>query len=185
MKATRKIFFIIIVVSLLGLNVATLVSATAYNALYGLLSHLPIPSLLNNSIATKHQTLKHKNTKLIKENKEIKKDNKLLKNITRGFIANNQQKAKIIKTAIKRMRIRTAKIATSNFVSIPFESIPILGIDTIVAAAGTEIYLSCKNMKDLDKINNITNPSNADNQSDKVCGLQVPTVDEIKNKIGL
>ncbi|WXU00612.1 MAG: hypothetical protein Ctma_1338 [Catillopecten margaritatus gill symbiont] len=178
MKTAKRVFLIGLVFSLLSLNVATIVSATAYNALYSLLSHVPIPSLFDNSIKTKHKTSELKNTALIKKQK---KEMKELRIINKGFINVHKK----IPSIVNRIRNRTAKIAITGVATIPAESVPILGIVTILTAAGMEVYLSCENMKDLDKINNIVNPNNPNNQSDKVCGLQVPTIKEIKSKIGL
>jgi len=185
MKAIKRIFLIGLVLSLLGLNVATIVSATTYNALYSLLSHVPIPSLFDNSIKQRNEKLTTKNKTLKQKNRKLTADIKGYKVISEGFVAIKLHSFKKTTRAINRIQSRIAKSAVANVAAIPFESIPIFGIATIITATGFEVYWSCQNMKDLDAINAIIDSDNATAQSNKVCGLQVPTIKEIKNKIGL
>jgi len=184
MKAIKRIFLIGLVLSLLGLNVATIVSATTYNALYSLLSHVPIPSLFDNSIKQRNEKLTTKNKTLKQKNRKLTADIKGYKVISKGFVAIKHSLKKTT-SIINRIQRRIVKSTVANIAAIPLESIPIFGIAMIIAATGYEVYSSCQDMKDLDAINAIIDSNNATAQNDKVCGLQVPTIKEIKNKIGL
>lgn len=222
LKFIKQFAFILIIVILIGFNILTLASATIYGALHGLLSSLPIYSLLDNSVLSKNSSLKHQlnaktssYNKLTKNNTDIKKNiekttKRMQERIARLTAINstlNIQNTTLEKTTKKmqrrigkledkntnirknisgitqRMQHRVAKVATANFAAMPLEAIPIAGIGVIVASTGYEIYEACQTMKDLYKINVEINPYNVIDESDKVCGLKMPSVNGLKRTI--
>lgn len=78
------------------------------------------------------------------------------------------------------LRTRTATTATANAAATFGESIPFYGIGVIVAATSFEIAMACEDMKDLYELQIALDPESAvPEDRDKVCGLQVPTRQEI------
>ena len=85
-----------------------------------------------------------------------------------------------VEDTVERISKRTTFGAKRNVASIFGESIPLIGVGVAVAVTGYELKDSCDNLKDLRELEVSINPSlayAADVQ--EVCGMQVPTKDEI------
>jgi hypothetical protein len=75
---------------------------------------------------------------------------------------------------------RTARVAAANLGSMAGESIPIYGIAIVVAATAYELKASCDSMKEMHELEVALGVVEAsDAQVQEVCGLQVPTREEI------
>lgn len=75
---------------------------------------------------------------------------------------------------------RTATVASANLGSAWGESIPIYGVAVVIAATSFELGMACKDMDDLYELQVAIDPEGAiPAERDQVCGLQVPTRDEI------
>ncbi len=82
------------------------------------------------------------------------------------------------------LRKRTHQTAATNAASVFGESIPFYGIAVIVAATSFEIGMACKDMDDLYELQIALDPdSKISDDRDEVCGLQIPTREEIWAKI--
>jgi cell division protein FtsB len=89
-----------------------------------------------------------------------------------------------VNTKIQRIRTRTRQTALSNFAAMGGEALPVIGIGVIVAATAYELNMSCENMRDLYELQIELDPSFANSEDrDMVCGLQVPTRDELWQSI--
>lgn len=81
---------------------------------------------------------------------------------------------------IDSVQNRTRRVAASNLGSMLGESIPFYGIAIVVAATTIELTASCQNMTELYELQVAVDPESAiPDDRDEVCGLQVPTVDEL------
>ncbi|RFP87775.1 hypothetical protein DZK27_10490 [Rhodobacteraceae bacterium 63075] len=79
---------------------------------------------------------------------------------------------------------RTRRVAFTNLGSVFGESIPFYGIAIIVGATTYELKSSCDNMKDMHDLRVALDPEAAiPEDRDAVCGLQVPTKEEIWERI--
>lgn len=82
------------------------------------------------------------------------------------------------------IRRRTVRTANANLAATLGESIPFYGIGVVVAATSFEIAMSCEDMKDLYELQVALDPESAvPEDRDKVCGLQVPTRQELWEKV--
>lgn len=87
---------------------------------------------------------------------------------------------KATRETIGRVQQRTATVATANVGSAWGESIPIYGIAVVVAATSFELGMACKDMRDMYELQVAIDPEGTvPADRDQVCGLQVPTRDEI------
>jgi len=86
----------------------------------------------------------------------------------------------VVGETIDRVQKRTAKVAVSNVGSMAGEGIPLWGIAVIVGATSYEVYSSCETMKDLQELSSALSPGESDDaEVQRVCGLRVPTKEEI------
>lgn len=91
---------------------------------------------------------------------------------------------RIVNTKMQRIRSRTQQTALSNLAAMGGEALPVVGIGVIVAATAYELNMSCENMRDLYELQIELDPSQANPADrDMVCGLQVPTRDELWQSI--
>jgi uncharacterized protein YoxC len=123
------------------------------------------------------------NSILDTQNINFKKNIKRKENRIRRLENKNTNIKKSISSITQSMQRRVATAATANVGAMPLEAIPFVGIGVIVASTGYEIYEACQMMKDLHKINVEINPYNAIDESDKVCGLKMPSINDLKRAI--
>ncbi len=83
-----------------------------------------------------------------------------------------------------RIAQRTAFMASRNLTSIPAEAIPYLGIAVILSVTAYDLYDSCDTIKDLHELTIALDPSRKlSNDQTAVCGMEVPSTDEIWEKV--
>jgi hypothetical protein len=79
-----------------------------------------------------------------------------------------------------RVKARTAKVASADIGATFGQSIPWIGVAVVVAATGYDLKTSCDTMKDMHALEVAFDPDLANDPSvDEVCGLKVPTKEEI------
>ena len=152
-----KVWGLFKVLSFLGLivtNVLTLTHAKVHDFFYSAIDKLPYAQYRQTSPTNKNKQL---NQKLKKQASHI---------------------AKVKKTSSK-ISARLARGATVNLASLPAEAVPILGVATVVAVTAMDIHDACVTMQELDELNLALSGELASSEADKVCGMKVPTVDEI------
>lgn len=82
----------------------------------------------------------------------------------------------------QRVAKRTAIATGRNIATMPGESIPVYGIAVVVAATAWEVNDACQMMRDMHELDVAFNPENAISDRE-VCGMRVPTADEIWEQI--
>jgi hypothetical protein len=86
----------------------------------------------------------------------------------------------VVEETAGRIEKRTAKVAATNVGSMAGEGIPFWGIAVIVAATGYEVASACLTMKDMHELSIALSPgSTDDSEVQRVCGLRVPTKEEL------
>lgn len=89
-----------------------------------------------------------------------------------------------VKTTTKRIARRTAIDATRNVTSTFGEAVPAVGVAVIVGVSAWELKDACDTMSDLHDLDVAIDPSLANDPSvSEVCGLRVPTKEEIWAKV--
>jgi len=82
--------------------------------------------------------------------------------------------------ATRKIKVRTVNLATADLSATAAQALPWIGVAVVVAATGFDLKMSCDTMKDMRDIEVAVNPGAADDPDvDRVCGLKVPTEDEI------
>lgn len=95
-----------------------------------------------------------------------------------------QAKISRIKGALPRMRSTIVRTASTNASSIVAESIPFWGSAVVVAATTLEIRELCTLMTELDSVERALAVRDvAQDESNKVCGIQVLTLEEVEDII--
>ncbi len=86
----------------------------------------------------------------------------------------------VVEETTGRIQRRTAKVAATNVGSMAGEGIPFWGIAIIVAVTTYEVTTACDTMKDMHELTVALSPASADDaEMQRVCGMQVPTKEEI------
>lgn len=89
-----------------------------------------------------------------------------------------------VKTTTKRVARRTAIDATRNVSSTFGEAVPAIGVAVIVGVSAWELKDACDTMRDLHELDVAIDPSLAnDPEVTEVCGLRVPTKEEVWAKV--
>ena len=187
---TRTFVSATIIATLLITNVLTLTNMAVHDALYKVVEFAQLTRLSNNTPTKKRAELERRNKRLQSENKKLAKNNKSLtsKNETlakksnelnqRNRLLTKRHTAKLNKINVvsKRIMIRTVRNVGINVASIPAEVIPWLGIASVVGVTAMDIHDGCSTMKD---INELLGVDEMDNGAHKVCGYEVPSIDDL------
>lgn len=130
----------------------------------------------NRKLSADVDDLKVKNTALTRETTDLKK---------RATPDVNWKGKKVpLKDAVADMsttvKKRTAKVAAANVSSTFGEAVPVYGIAVIVGVTAYELKSACDTMKDIKELTSQIDPLyDVDDETTHVCGLKVPTRDEI------
>jgi len=169
----KRIIYSSMLLSLLGLNVASLTNAAIHDALFGMLSYLPYTSLAD-SPSKRYNTLSKKQATLKAENAQF-----------RSRQAKMSANKKKIKTIAKRVSARTVKNVARNVSSVPLEVFPYVGVATIVGVTILDVKDACQSMHDMNSMMALMNVDDADVDVNKVCGQPVPSEKDLLAKLGV
>jgi DNA-binding protein H-NS len=161
----------IVVVALLATNILSITSSPFHEALHKLLSHIPYEELLNNS-PTKKQRQIAENQKLLKQNQEL-------------ISKSSTQRERLVKTRHVSQRIvkRTAKNVATNVTSVAGEAVPYLGVGLVVTVTAADVIDGCDTVLDVNEMLRILEVEPIDDHESDVCGIKVPSVDEVLTNI--
>jgi hypothetical protein len=103
-------------------------------------------------------------------------------------IVTYRRKPYLLKDAVsdtsRRISTRTATGASRNLAATFGEAWPVAGVAVVVTATTLELYDACVIMQDLHELDLAFNPEAAsDAEAKEVCGMKVPTVEEIWAKV--
>jgi hypothetical protein len=129
-------------------------------------------------------SLEMENANLNVNNKVLGGRVKKLEATTSEMNSNINQFKKSATHIIDGIRRRIAKTVAVNVGSMPLESIPLLGVATIIMVTSTEVYAACEDVKDLDRLQDLYDPQSESEARNEVCGVELPTEDELKNNWG-
>jgi len=87
-----------------------------------------------------------------------------------------------IESASKNIAKRAAGGTARNLASMPAQRIPWLGLATMIGVTGWDIRDACATTSELDELNKAIDPDKSiDLEVERVCGIEMPTSDEILN----
>lgn len=172
-KGTRKIFMAFAIVALLLSNVLSVTSAKFHDYLYGALSHLPYESLFSDSKTKQNQALAKENSRLKKQNEKLEKKE-----------ASRKKKMSRARSLSRNIKKRIARNLTLNVSSMAGEAVPYIGIGLIVTVTAADVAAGCATAKDVNEIISIVDGNPDHDAAEEICGISVPSIDEVKNAIG-
>lgn len=191
----KNIVFVLLIITLLVSNLASLLSWRAHEVMYKMLSktvsvlgeknsqkvlfNSPKVQLeLNierrtNELSTKVAQFKTSNQNLKTENQNLKTSNQNLKtnlNNLNKTISTHKSKAK---SAIQLIQKRIQKNITRNVVALPSEGVPAVSFGVGVLVTAMDIYDACETMKDFNSVLVAMGEDVVTDQS--VCGVNMPS----------
>lgn len=189
-----------VIAALLVTNVLTLVDDGFHAKAFSFLRSIPFVPDLKNSPHERRKVDVDAATRLIVDEKKvlaiqaaslasnilqlkIERENIIKSHNTerdRSQKATEKHKASVSRFS-GQLTPRMAKLVGRNVSSLAAEAVPMAGIAVLVTVTGWDVYDACQTMKDLNQLNeNLDLPHVGDAA---VCGVHVPTVDEIKDMI--
>ena len=154
--------YLFIILGLLSLNAAVIFSSGVAQVISGLVGSIGV------------ETVFARNTNVISTQKtQIKKHTTKLSN-----------HKKIVANHTRRVSKRVALGAGRNVAATFGEGIPVYGVAVIIGVTAWEIRDACDTMEDMIEINKAFDTDvDVQGDVDKVCGLDVPSKDEIKGAV--
>jgi uncharacterized membrane-anchored protein YhcB (DUF1043 family) len=196
--AWKTALMLLAIVGLLAANVATLVSHTAFDALYhglravvGVAGGTAADRLTRNSmkaqtarsaqaatkqLTTANQSLHMRNSQLTQQVGTLTAQNSKLQFEHEALQTRRVADAKKVKEVAGVVKARLAKGVVRNQVSIPAEAIPYLGIGVILGVSALDIYDACETMKDF---NTVLLTLGEGEEAPDFCGAKLPTKEAI------
>ena len=144
-----------LILALLATNILSITSGAFHGVMYKLLSHVPYDAFLNNSPIKQNEALK---TRL--EAQRLK-----------------------VKNVSQRIVKRTARNVTTNVSSVLGEAIPYLGVATVIAVTALDVKDGCDTVRDINEMSKSLEIDSIDDTENSVCGMKVPTVNDIKKTV--
>ncbi len=144
-----------VILALLTTNILSITSGAFHGFMYKLLSHVPYEAFLSNSPIKQNEALK---TRL--EAHRVK-----------------------VKNVSQRIVKRTVRNVTTNVSSVVAETIPIVGVATVIAVTALDVKDGCDTVRDINEISKSLEIESIDDTENSVCGMKVPTTDDIKKTV--
>lgn len=143
-------------------------------------NHKATVSSLNGELSTVNSQLTDAEAKAIKKDKELKKLTADFNELKKQPIKNKQA---IVETA-QRIKNRAAIAAGRNSAGVVAEAIPFVGIAAILGITAWDLTDYCSTMKDMDELQILMGEEPVNEDSNEVCGMELPTVEEVKEEVG-
>lgn len=128
-----------------------------------------------DAIEEKHSKLYSDHKTLSDNHKKLDDDHKKLDAAHTQLHQQERQRAAVVHKVVHRVGIRQARSAARNVASAPGKTIPVVGAALVAGATAWDIYEACELLKELDQLTTFFGNSSIQNQSQKVCGLPIPT----------
>lgn len=160
----RRVLLAIIFILVLS-NVLTVANNSFQKSLYGLLSYIPVESLLKNSLIN--------NQKLL----ELEKQNlqKQVHHMNARWESHRSRAMGISKNITKRLKANTQR----NVSSIFGEAIPYLGTALVVSVTVADVKDACDTIGEMSELAQSLDFETDSEDQRTVCGTEIPNVDEV------
>ncbi len=191
-KHANSLIIVLFLVASLSLNVATVAFSSVaalvsgvYETVTGLKS---VSSSLRNKVVVQDGKIRRLTAEVGTKNRRIAKLTDEVGHLRASRFVNFRGRrvavSEIVEQTTKRMSRRVRKMAIRDVSSTFGEAVPIIGVAVISGVTTLEIYDACQTMKDLKDLNLAFNPDSAIEEDEReVCGMHVPTRDEIWEKV--
>lgn len=142
----------------------------------------------NDTLTKAHKDLDEKHTALRKATNDLETKHAVLHKSNKDLETRHEQlqrsvqNNKVAATKVsKRIASRSVKGAVRNITAMAAEAVPVLGTTVIVAVTAWDVHDACENLKDLNEVSTVLETETEDDT--KVCGLRVPTKDEVMDQV--
>lgn len=177
----RRSATVILILALLGTNIATLALApfqlllsSGFEMVTGMTS---ANKQLRTAAVRSEERFVAEQAKNARLTKTIKVQEAALGKVAR-------QSAEVSKIA-KRISNRTVKSAALNFDSLIPQAVPAVGVAVIIGVTAWDLKWSCDTLKDMRALEAVFDPTvQKGDEETQVCGLKVPTKEEVVAKAG-
>ena len=180
----KKIVFVLLIITLLVTNLASLLSWRTHEVMYSMLSNTvsvfgdgASQKVLFNSPKVQLELKVERRTKeLSTKVAQFKKDNEKLNTDLHKLnktISSHKFKAK---SAILNIQKRIQKNIARNVAALPSEGVPAVSLGVGVAVTAMDIYDACATMKDFNSVLVEMGEVVADQS---VCGVNIPSSDQV------
>lgn len=172
-RTLRRGVWLLVVVVLLGFNLATLTIASLNMAVSGALAAV-------SGVQTVSQGLRRDKAVLGSRAKALEKKNtRLARQAQRQAAVRTKSKS-----VVRRVQRRVALGATRNVGSIAAESIPMAGIAVVLGVTALELKDACDTARDLEELAVALGAEEPDaEEGTAVCGLEMPSREEITARV--
>lgn len=164
LSSIKNSITILLILGLMASNILLITNAAFHNMAAGILDRSPLQGLLNQQSPSKRLS--------VLEAEKNARMNKLKK--ARGVA--------------RKIATRTVRNIGVNVTSMAGEAIPYLGIGLILTTTAMDINDGCDTVSDVNSILAELEDTQAPEDTSKICGMTVPTIEEltesIKDKIG-
>ena len=107
----------------------------------------------------------------------------LLEQENQAFRQKHVARAAKIRVTSDRIVRRSARTAALNVSSLLVEAVPFIGIATVLAVTAADVKGACDTISDLDEILIELEEEGVKGEKEKVCGMEIPTLSELKEKV--
>ncbi len=146
----------------------------------------------HEKLSADHDDLRSRHAKLDADHKNLAQQRTVLEKEHQALIKQNNDLAKVKADSELRTRTATQKLSGNvakrsrnasarNIAGAAGEAIPFVGIPIVAGLLAWDVYDLCQNLKDLNEMNKTLGNELVDEKS--VCGVHVPTPDELQAKI--
>ena len=182
-KLIYRIALVLFLFTSLAINItmfAWQAGAQALSGAYSALSRTPAVitgfKQANDKLITSSKHLTTKVAGLTQENSKLLASNKRL---TTKIDTNKHTVKQLSKKIVNRTLWRTGR----NIAGVVPEAIPVVGIFAIVSLTALDIKDACDTMRDMKVLNAQFDPDESEVNENDVCGVNVPSVSEVKAKV--
>jgi hypothetical protein len=165
----ERTVMVAIILVLLATNILSITSSSFHESLYELLSHFAYKDILKNSPMKKQRQIEVENKKLLKQNKEL--------------IAKTRANLFRARSVSQRITKRTLKNVATNVTSVAGEALPYLGAALVISVTVADVKDGCDTVRDIKEILRILEVDSIEDHESEVCGMKVPSIDEVLTNI--
>jgi hypothetical protein len=172
LSVVRRTAIAALIIILIVTNVLSVTSAAFGEMLHDIISLSPVKQLLRNSPVTKARRIQAENGEIKKMNRELLEK--------QGIQTIKVLEARKISKGIAE---RVANNVAKNVASIPTEAVPYLGAAVVVTVTALDVKDGCDTVRDVNEMMKILEVEPTDVDEREVCGIKVPSSEEILSSI--
>ena len=175
---------VLLLVVSLAANAALFVGGVLYNVVDEALARVTGLETATSKQRKVSDDLRRENRQLVDRNRKLQNRMAKLQQANGRLKGRAARLRTVTSSVVKRTATRSALAATRAVVTAPAKAIPYLGTAVVVGTAALEINDYCNTIRDMNEIQREITPSKTLFEDElQVCGMEVPTRDDVLNQI--